>query len=1448
MQITANPLRKKLQEALLELGPSQTPPGSPSTLLPVPTSAVALLQQERAQHEVRNAKVLSLLRSKDEAIGVLESRCGEATAEAAQLQAQLQTAALQLEEAQERIKDLLDDKKSHKRKILEAESQREEAVAEAAQLRAAAARGEEAEGAIKHLSSELASTRDQVLTLTSALQAADELIDSSERERRALEAERQENRREVQQLRRHLLRLLGMARGDAEASVLVASHAQPGAGDWPPDASIRIAELEEANEALEVGLVAANLRIAGVDPSGHSSLESLLTELASAPAGVASSGHFKENNDVLIGVHIEDQDEIVRLSGEVADLGGKLENAEQERNHLEAAHSVAQRAAIQAESELQEALRREAVLKANEAILIEKLSAEETRAESAEALCVELQNSVDTAIEETRQHAEKEKELVGKCGELEQRIAAAALELAEATATKQKAVEKAEEVLRQCRRAKEQMLNAQAENDELKIKISELESKLVHAATKAAAQEAAGALVARRHRGGNTSSSGHGPVEELARSLEQAAEVQMELHKELQLISDLNSVHENTIQNLHGSISRLRVVLAEEETPSSESLRTAEEGGNIEIAHRPANSAVEGSNVRDISALREQLMCSLAAQKGQAAAFAVLIEEAMQRESMLEARIQEVDLEEEKLQRLENTCNAAVAAMQGALAQVALAEGSSNAVEALLRDVVNPMDLGQCSLAAANKLEDMAKLLAQQRHEAEGKSISPATALAATQRDVIAALSAQLAANRDTCPAGENSIQQHPSRNSPEDQANNNNNNSRIESLKGLCGLLLHQLEAIEAAAGGGTIDSLHAAVQSMQSTIIILQTEIATAPAVSYPPSSPENPEAALAPVQQDQEISAAAAETIVMLEQQVMDLTERLTLMTQRLGLLTAANEAAQTEACHSRAAVAELAEALQASHAEHEKALSQASTRELELTAQLEESQGECRKLLESLQALDRDQQTWEKQVNVKIATLQAQLEASVRRFSNGNNTTTHKTNSTHQSITKNLRKGEAPTEKSRAPGQEIIPPGLGPLLDGLDALLNDASAMEERLRGLEAAAERADNERVQETQSRWEGMSTGLLRSRDVAAVWEEARLQIAELQVGRAKQAQRAAEFAERVSALESERDELLQRLEAVRDVHERQLQHAAELHAAQLAVATAAADVERQETLRRGEAAALAAAAAGEQRARVDLGDSVDNARRALEEAQRLCARLRTERDAVHAEFVKYREVKAAEVQLLEQRLGIFTPISENSDDPDPTSVEMVDTSTSDVEIAAAAGKIAAACRADAVAAALREAKMERSHRMQLQQALKNAQNAEKRAVAATRAAEKEIQSLRQRVRENTVAAEDRSRELLAEIEAAQFEAEEARKKAAHSAAEVEELLERIAGMAELAAHSEKERRQAAEREIHAARAALATRGSVIGELAGRVARAERGVESLTHDLDGAIETCSSTS
>ncbi|KAG7673984.1 hypothetical protein NADE_004328 [Nannochloris sp. 'desiccata'] len=1436
-------LKQQLQEALYKLGASHDGFGSlMKEAISSPSSSAAadaattVLQQERAQQEMRNAKALALLRSKDETINSLETRYAESSADAAQLRAQVQAITRQLEESQNRVQDLIADNTTQKEKAFHAINRCEQAQVEIESLKAAETKACETDVAFERVSKELASSKNEIARMTSALQAADDMIEEMQEAAARRENECRNRGREVDQLRSYVVRLLGLASEEAQRALEAPLRAQR-------DTASTINALQEANEALEIALVATNLRLAGVDPSGHSSADSLLAELASRHR------HPSAASRTLDTMHPEDNDEIVKLCGEVAELGGKLEAAEEGKTHLEAACTVAQRAALHAEAELQSLLSQHAELQACERSLLEKLDAESQRAAAAEALCVELEHEIENATEKAGKQAQTVNTLSEKCeclktrataaeGRVENAEKAAKIEKEQAIAEKENAAERVAAALRQSGQLKTQMLDAQKENDILKSKIASLESKVSFAAAKAAAQQAAEALTVHRNRALAATT----PVEVLAHAVAEAAQQQIQLQMDLQSCTELNSIHERTIEGLRGSISRLRAALLEDE---EKELFEQGKQDTFSLPELPSSTSLA-----TLTSLREQLICSLAAQKGQAQAFATLIEESSERETVLETQLHEAQLIEEERQRLEGMCAASVATMHGALAQIALAEGSEDTGEALLEADVNPEDLRYVTAAVSAKLQEFAKHIARERQETDDGRVDPGAVLAASQREVIAALSAQLA----TSSGG--GIERSSTTGSAT-TATSASSISSHDSLKGLCGLLLHQLRTLEKTLSGAGGSNVDAVVQSMRSTIMIVQSEIeaalgflqvstlsTTVLPLPQSPAPPAVPDASSA-------TSRAAA-----LEKQVDDLTERLLIMSERLSLLTAANEAAQTEASHGKSAVSELAQALQQAHMENEEtatSLQQAAIRERELQNQLEETTNECRQLLDALNALENEKTSWEGEVNAKVTALQSQFEASVQELAayTQSNITANSAETLAASMRENGNVTTAPTSSTSFTASQF-PSGLGTLLDGMDALLSDAFSMGERIKELESAAQKQAEHRAKTTQDRWNGFTAGVLRCQQVASARAEARNEIKALEMKSAKHAQRADALARKVSELEKAQEELVNRLEAVKEIHQQQLEHSAQLHAAQLAAMSAETEARRQEILRHSDAAALAAAVAAEQRAYEDVKDRVESARRALEEAQRLCGQLRNERDAVHAEFTKYRQIKTAEVQLLEQRLGIFSKLNEADGDNVDGSNTGEDANafkegqaglgpasfSEEVKIASAAGQIAGACRADAVAAALREAKLERSHRLQLQNSLTSAHAAEKRAAVATKAAEKEVTLLRQRLVETTVGSEQQVKELKNKLEILKIEASTAERRVENRNAEVEQLSQRIADLEHAEMVFEQERQEAAHRDLAAVHAALSARDASIHDVAGRVMRAERDLEHLSHELD----------
>jgi len=141
--------------------------------------------------------------------------------------------------------------------------------------------------------------------------------------------------------------------------------------------------------------------------------------------------------------------------------------------------------------------------------------------------------------------------------------------------------------------------------------------------------------------------------------------------------------------SMHSSIHRLRAALGEEGPSRVEEIDEPEDR-HAELAY---------------NRLQERLRRSLAAQEGQAAAFAAVVAESQKREATLLAQLDEVEGAEMARLHADALCTAAVGAMHGALAHVALAEGDTDAAEGLLQAELDPAALADVTAAIAAKVE-----------------------------------------------------------------------------------------------------------------------------------------------------------------------------------------------------------------------------------------------------------------------------------------------------------------------------------------------------------------------------------------------------------------------------------------------------------------------------------------------------------------------------------------------------------------------------------------------------------------------------------------------------------------------------------------------------------------------------------------------------------------------
>lgn len=240
-----------------------------------------------------------------------------------------------------------------------------------------------------------------------------------------------------------------------------------------------------------------------------------------------------------------------------------------------------------------------------------------------------------------------------------------------------------------------------------------------------------------------------------------------------------------------------------------------------------------------------------------------------------------------------------------------------------------------------------------------------------------------------------------------------------------------------------------------------------------------------------------------------------------------------------------------------------------------------------------------------------------------------------------------------------------------------------------------------------------------------------------------------------------------------------------------------------------------------------------------LEAAAQQCTDLQAQLDAVRTEFQRYQAIKAVEVRLLEQRVlrqlgvsgssGSSSSIAAHRSGSVPGATGASSASLDDLE---------AACRDEGIAAALREARLERLQQQQLEGDL-----------AAARAAEEQVGQLRSKARaaEQELAAA-RSRHAADHERAERLAAELADCQAALRLAKSEGScrLKELQGLQRAAADSEnsgpnaaaqlegeQEARKAAETQLREARQALARKAELIKDLRSKVKGSKGGPNLL---------------
>lgn len=768
------------------------------------------LEKERSIQEERNARVLALLQAKDEAIEDLEIRSANLASENIQLKSQLKNATHQLASSNERVKELEETVASHESKIYELQGDLDLVEEEAQRDRGAA---EE----LGEMATELEAAKNQVSSLTAALETADEVMEQMQAQTKILESKDRQREDEFESLKsyvRHLLSISKENNDDAIESVmergLIFSRMKDKITNLDgKDRTIRIDDievLERANKALETALLKSNIQRLGISLEDYESIDDAMQAWISQQgmnSNQDASGKFEGNSCANVpeekyrdtNQSMEDADDIVKLSVEIAALKGELESIRERNKCLEEARALTQRAALHAEAQLQEVLEKEAQSSKTTSDLKEKLSATEAHLaeveqeltehlkskaileEELEQIKFKFENNTEAHVNQMKALSEQINSLESDKRNLELSVDENVQKLAEVQEKLGKerndALQQADSALKQCNSLKTKFFDAQKENDEIKSLLADSEMKVAFLTAKEsvtqslALPETDGAEQVHYLSAFNpgflndSNDSNLGAViNEMGKEMQQSIAQHGELRKEIIQYSQRHVVDLQVIERLEKSVKRLEEALLPADAHKMLSNSTEDDVNEDKKACEKANHTEKAwlELTDEISRLNSQLEKAIVAQEGQATAFVSVTAAWREREESFKAIIKEEQEEnniiKSCLSRLESLCAHAANALQNALAHVAIAEGKDDNAEALLRAEVSCDDLEPVALEVTTRIKELAHIIARNRQENEeydnkfsGMEVDK---ILAAQQHVIRSLAAHLSLSAST--------------------------------------------------------------------------------------------------------------------------------------------------------------------------------------------------------------------------------------------------------------------------------------------------------------------------------------------------------------------------------------------------------------------------------------------------------------------------------------------------------------------------------------------------------------------------------------------------------------------------------------------------------------------------------------------------------------------------
>eukprot|EP00890_Picochlorum_soloecismus_P001749 jgi/Picsp_1/2575/NSC_00806-R1_---NA--- len=631
------------------------------------TELISLLSKEKAHHEMRNAKTLALLQSKDGVIEDLSDQLEGAMSRVAELEQELVQTNAHVKSVEDMINEVEEEKKNLETKMeemnaaIEEEKRRHAREVEEWRLKVAAkdVELEESEEARQTLESHMEE-------VASALDAAEEIMQDMEN-KRAKDVEQLQNK--CAAMDAFIADKLGI-KEDAVEHLPSITEFQSKEEDMS-DSNKPENRLVKANRALEKVLLEHAIGTKRIGVSlGNGGDE-----------GVAIPSSFKDE------VEIEEE---------------SMDSLKEELNHMRHAYQMAQQVALQAESQLMAALDREEDLK----------SALERARE------IENRQNVDDDERETQEEAWRQdamnkildledecEDLRNKLGASEDRAQEFAASLDANTVEKSNVIKITETKLRM---AKDTVLSMHDEIQSLREEAYNAKRELSSKEAQIASMEAAWKIsvdmasnLARLQDSDVDPTSR--PIEYLAESLKEAAQIQSELLASLGEVSHLNEHSEVILETMQKDMDRLRALLADEDVSTPASME------------KSMFDRIAIDRQSEIRVLQSQLEKSLAIQHGQSKAYATLASNAREKEAELRETLEHALQSLRENKEFVDNIAMVVAALKSSLARIVLVEKGEKAANDLLNTPNDPYDILELSVTVSNRLNEVAQSLALEK-------------------------------------------------------------------------------------------------------------------------------------------------------------------------------------------------------------------------------------------------------------------------------------------------------------------------------------------------------------------------------------------------------------------------------------------------------------------------------------------------------------------------------------------------------------------------------------------------------------------------------------------------------------------------------------------------------------------------------------------------------------